>query len=496
MKTPNRNFYQNPVPRKFRLRGNSFLTFFSGVSIIVGILGLTAVGFWDSLTPNSPIPKKNLEPLLNSAKPSVNLPNINPPNVALESNSTVQQNSYLQSILGNKGQIQLVSMQRVPGKIDEVKVQMRIYRQAAEVAATDTINIGTTVAKNSISGETYQAVDPVKQSSGIINLSNIPVGQSVDAYVVLRVPKSAIVLDIITDNITQFKNALVGIAEPVATGLNSNSALPPISGISGLPKPPIPGNTAYPLPSAMQNANLPEVTVPKNPTNQDITNALAIAIGQTSASPSPTTSPKPTNQPTTTTPVPTSPSANLANQEVKTSNPTPNIPPPPTLITSQPKSPETTSLANIPLADKAVPNLQEDSIVLENNGGFKLGEFAQLAYGSKAKVELISVQRVPDPKSGDPDIVSIQMRISRLEEKVLDTNIIKVSETTASNSVSEQSYKAVNSLENIPIPVALKDIPQNSSVDTYVWLKIPKGVHAIDIFVPETGAFKNVPIAQ
>lgn len=497
MKTPNQNFYQRPVPRKFRLRGNSFLTFFTGVSVIVGILGLTAVGFLDIFEQESPLPQKALKPLLNSANPPVNIPTVTPPNLALETNSTVQQNSYLRSILEDKGQIQLVSLQRVFGKTDEVKLQMRIYRNAAEVTDADKINIGTISAKNSISGETYQPIDPVKQSSGIINLSSIPVGKFVDAYVVLRVPKSAIVLDIITDNVTKFKNALVGIAEPATTSLNNNSSLPPISGISGLPTTPIPGNTAYPLPSAMQKANLPEASIARNPTDQDISNALAIALGQTPTSTTTTTSRTPTNQTTNTTPVPIPSAANLINQDSKNTTTKPNLPPPPTVINPAAKTSETTPSPNISLADKAAPTLQEHNLTLENNNnGFKPGEFAQLAYGSQARVELISVQRVPDPKSGEPDIVSVQMRISRLEEKIVETNVIKLSETTASNSVSEQTYKPANSLENVPLPVALKDIPQNSSIDTYVWLKVPKGVYAIDIFVPETGTFKNVPIAH
>lgn len=494
MRTPNKNLFQRPVTKKFRLRGNSFLTFFTGVGVIVGILGLTAVGFLDIFEQKSPIPQKALQPLVNPTNPPVNIPNVNYPNLALESNSTVQNNSYLQSILGNKGQIQLVSLQRVFGKTDEVKLQMRVYRNAAEVTATDIINIGSISAKNSISGETYQPVDPIKQSSGIIKLSDIPVGKYVDAYLVLRVPKNAIVLDIISENVTKFKNSLIGIAEPVVTGSNKNSSLPPISGISELPKAPILGNTAYPLPSAMQKANLPEVTVPANLTNQDISNALAIAFGKTPPSTSTTTSEKPTNQ-AQTTPVPIPPGTNLINQEAQTSPAKPNLPPPPTVINSTANKPETSSSLNIPLADKAAPTLQEDNIVSENNARLKPGEFAQLAYGSKARVELISVQRIPDPKSGVPDIVTVQMRVSRLDEKVAETNIIKISETTASNSVSAQTYKPVNSLENVPLPVTLKDIPQNSSIDTYVWLKVPKGVYAIDIYVPETGAFKNVPIA-
>jgi hypothetical protein len=492
MRTPNKNFYQRPVPKKLRLRGDSFLTFFGGVSIIVGILALTVVGFWDSFTAKSPIPQKALQPLLN---PPGNIPNAAPSNLAVENDSTMQKNSYLKPILGDKGQIQLVSLQRVLGKTDEVNLKMRIYRQATEVTATDTINIGNISAKNSISGDTYQPVDPINRSSGIIKLADIPVGKSVDAYVVLRVPRNAIVLDIITDNITQFKNALIGIDEPVTTNLNNNpnnSALPPVSGISGLPKAPIPGNTAYPLPSAMENAKLPEVTVKGNPQSQDIGNAIAIAIGQTPATT--TTNEKPTNQAPTNSSVPVSPAANSTNQQSKSATDAPTLPPAPTLVNPEAKSQETNAPANITLADKAAPTFPDQNPFLEKSSGFNPGEFAQLAYGNKARVELISVQRIPDPKSGEPDMVTVQMRISRLDEKVVESNVIKVNETTARNSVSEQSYKPVNSLENVPLPVALKDIPQNTSIDTYVWLKVPKGVYAIDIYVPEAGAFKNVPI--
>jgi hypothetical protein len=35
---------------------------------------------------------------------------------------------------------------------------------------------------------------------------------------------------------------------------------------------------------------------------------------------------------------------------------------------------------------------------------------------------------------------------------------------------------------------------RNASSDAYVWLRIPEGVTAIDLFIPDTGAFKNVPI--
>jgi hypothetical protein len=42
--------------------------------------------------------------------------------------------------------------------------------------------------------------------------------------------------------------------------------------------------------------------------------------------------------------------------------------------------------------------------------------------------------------------------------------------------------------------VWLYDIEPGSSVDGYVWLRIPEGVKMIDLFVPNTAGFKNVPV--
>jgi len=525
MRTPKRNFYPRPSYKKWRFPSNSFLTFFGGVSVVIGILVLSGVGLWDSLGDQSQMAKRVFQPLVNNNKPPVDIPNIIPPKSGLDTNLDSPENSYLQSALGNKAQIQLVSVLRVPGKTDQVNVQWRIYRNAEQVTPTDTINLGATTAKNSISGEIYTAVNPVKQSSGIVALSNIPLGKSVDAYVVLRIPEKAIVLDIFAENAKRFKNVLIGISEAV-----TSASIPPVGLTSPLPKmtipgqTPIPGSGVYSLPPINQTATLPEVSVPSNPTsktnttnttnatnttnttNIDISNALAIAIGQNSPSPQATIPRKTTNQ-ATPTPISSLPNnlANLINQEVKTSKMAITPPPPPTLVNRGRKSSsvtpteETTKSPEIPLADKLAPTLQGHTVStlnLGNNDGFKPGEFAQLAYGTKARVELISVQRVPDKKSANPEVVSVQMRISRLDEKVEETNVIKLGETTARNGVSEQTYKVMNSPENVPIPVALKDIPQDGSVDTYVWLKVPKGVYTIDIYVPETGAFKNVPISN
>jgi hypothetical protein len=67
--------------------------------------------------------------------------------------------------------------------------------------------------------------------------------------------------------------------------------------------------------------------------------------------------------------------------------------------------------------------------------------------------------------------------------------------TTASNSITNDSYKAVWANRATP-SIPLDSISQNASVDAYVWLQVPQGTNSLDIYVPNTQPFKNVPISN
>lgn len=125
------------------------------------------------------------------------------------------------------------------------------------------------------------------------------------------------------------------------------------------------------------------------------------------------------------------------------------------------------------------------------------GQFVQPAFGNKAKVELLSVKRIKDPETGNRDVVNVQMRIRRAadDNSVTATDVISVSSATARNPDTSETYKGVK-LERATGPVSLSQLRPNSSADAYVWLKVTDGVNNLDIFVPDTGAFKNVPISN
>ncbi|MDZ8240206.1 MAG: hypothetical protein RMZ69_24180 [Nostoc sp. ChiQUE01a] len=124
------------------------------------------------------------------------------------------------------------------------------------------------------------------------------------------------------------------------------------------------------------------------------------------------------------------------------------------------------------------------------------GQFVQPAFGNKAEVELLSAKRIKDPQTGNRDVINVQMRIRRLAtDGVSGSDIISVSSTTARNPDTSETYKGV-ALDRSTGSVSLFQVRPQASADAYVWLRVPDGINNLDIFVPDTAAFKNVPISS
>lgn len=130
------------------------------------------------------------------------------------------------------------------------------------------------------------------------------------------------------------------------------------------------------------------------------------------------------------------------------------------------------------------------------SAGVQPGQFVQPAFGNKGRVELLSVKRIKDPEVGNRDVVNVQMRVRRLADDVVGSNMVVVGETSARNPDTSETYKAVDFLKRSSGTVSLFTMRRGASADAYVWPRVPEGVNTIDIFIPETAAFKNVPIAN
>lgn len=174
--------------------------------------------------------------------------------------------------------------------------------------------------------------------------------------------------------------------------------------------------------------------------------------------------------------------------------------------------PETAAFKNVAIADanqvstgaNNSPVIPSSSTPLQtttaqapsSNIAVQPGQFVQPAFGTKGQVELLSVKRIQDPEIGIQNVVNVQMRIRRVEpDRVYGSDAISIGGTTARNPDTSETYKAV-SYDRSTGSVSLFLMRPGASADAYVWLRVPEGVNTLDIFVPDTAAFKNVPISR
>jgi hypothetical protein len=119
------------------------------------------------------------------------------------------------------------------------------------------------------------------------------------------------------------------------------------------------------------------------------------------------------------------------------------------------------------------------------------------ALENQAQVQLISAQRLNNPELPTRNVVNVKMRIWRLGTKQPNfQDVITVSATTARNPDTSETYRAFDFLNRATNPVFLFYLRPQTYTDAYVWLQVPEEVNTLDIFVPETGTFRNVPISR
>lgn len=370
---PKQDIDRPVAPTQIQNRGNGKNYILVAIVSVLATLGLVASGLWLSQFFGS-----------REAMPTASTESDAPANTqATAGSSEIQPGQFVQTALGNKAQVELTAVRRIPGVPDEVSVEMRINRLAGDVAASDMINVGSTGARNPLTNETYQGVDFFKRSSGTMPLSPMNPGQPVEGYVVLKVPAGVRAIDIFVPEaeVGVFKNVPIADASQIPSADNNSSL------------------SSSPIQS-------PLAPVPQSPTTQ-------------------------------------------------------------------------------------VPQVAPNTSI-----GVQPGQFVQPAFGTKGQVELLSVKRIQDPDTGASNVVNVQMRIRRIEpDRVYGSDAIYIGGTTARNPETSETHK-VAGFDRSTGSVSLFSMRPGASADAYVWLRVPEGTNTIDIYVPDTQAFKNVPIAN
>jgi hypothetical protein len=158
---------------------------------------------------------------------------------------------------------------------------------------------------------------------------------------------------------------------------------------------------------------------------------------------------------------------------------------------SQNSTPENTP------SQSTVPTPSDSPVPPVNNTGIQPSQFVQFAFGNKAQIELLAVKRIKDPETGTRDVVNVQFRARRLvrDEENAPYGLISADKTTARNPDTSETYQSISSKRSTGY-VELNYVKRGASVDAYVWLKVPEATSTLDIYVPQTQVFKNVPIAS
>lgn len=151
-----------------------------------------------------------------------------------------------------------------------------------------------------------------------------------------------------------------------------------------------------------------------------------------------------------------------------------------------------TARVNSPLGTTSTaPNTTTQAT--SNSTGIQKSQFVRYAFRNKGQVELLKVNRIP----GQPDVVNVQVRVRVLRpQATVGSDAIYIGGTTARNPQTSETYQAVNGESTGSVSLFSMRLQNQTSADAYVWLQVPEGVNTIDIYVPNTEAFTNVPISS
>lgn len=162
--------------------------------------------------------------------------------------------------------------------------------------------------------------------------------------------------------------------------------------------------------------------------------------------------------------------------------------PAPSAQTGNSASPNSAPATNTQTATTTAPVQASPS-----NSTVQPGQYIQPALGDIAQIEILSVRRVQNPETGTRDVVDVQMRVQRVGDRARASDIINLNDTTARSADTNVIYQTVNR-DQAGGAVSLFQISPGSAAEVNVQLGVPEEVNTLDIFVPETGAFRRVPI--
>jgi hypothetical protein len=120
------------------------------------------------------------------------------------------------------------------------------------------------------------------------------------------------------------------------------------------------------------------------------------------------------------------------------------------------------------------------------------GDFVLPTYRGGGKVEILSAYR----GSADLNTVNVRLRVERTRDRIDGNGDINLFDAKAINTRTNITYPVRNVRTPGNEPISLYQIPNGRSVEATVSLDVPSDLQKIDLSLPETDVFRNIPITQ
>lgn len=121
------------------------------------------------------------------------------------------------------------------------------------------------------------------------------------------------------------------------------------------------------------------------------------------------------------------------------------------------------------------------------------GQFVQPAYRGGGRVEILSAYRVNN--SGQSNLVNVRLRVERLRDRIDSNGDIDLAEATAINTRTNMTYPVTAVRTRGNEAISLYTLQPGRSTEATITMRVPEGLQRVDISIPETDVFRNVPIS-
>jgi hypothetical protein len=127
------------------------------------------------------------------------------------------------------------------------------------------------------------------------------------------------------------------------------------------------------------------------------------------------------------------------------------------------------------------------------------GRYVQPTYGGSGRVEILSAQRVGGLPASN--LVNVRLRFERAasptggEIPINGGGDIKLDDAIAINTRTNQTFPVVRYQNPGDEPISLYRLRPGEATEATITLRVPERLNRIDLRIPATDIFRNVPIA-